>query len=88
MGNEGLVGELLLFLLPDPVGRLCGTSQMLQKHYLQGLLGFCVGKFAIVDKEYDFVMECKPSLGSCQTLERSSSQKCHKCFLLSFYAYE
>ena len=48
--KEGLLGDLLLVLLADTVMGFVGPHCMLQEHYLQGLLGFCVGEFAIPDK--------------------------------------
>ena len=52
MGKEGLVGQLLLVLLPDPVMDFVEPHDMLQKYYLRGHLVFCVGEFTIADKGY------------------------------------
>ena len=81
--KEGLVGELLLVLLPDPVMGFVVPSPVLQKHYLQVLPGFCVGEFAIVEKGCDPCAKYMYTFfGNYLTLEKSSPQKCQSVSLL------
>ena len=50
VGKKGLVSGLPLVLLQDTITDIVITHHMLQEHYLQGLLGFHVSEFAIVDR--------------------------------------
>ena len=43
--EEGLVGQLGLILLPDPIPSLMVLHSMLQDHYFEHFLGRGMGKF-------------------------------------------
>ena len=47
MGKQGLVGKLLLDMLPDPVMGFVEPDHMVWKHDLHGLL---VGELAVIDE--------------------------------------
>ena len=62
MGEEGLIGELGLVLLPYPVPSLRVPYSMLENQDLQHLLGFGVGKLALGDEVRDALRQCMYSL--------------------------
>ena len=61
-GEEGLIGELGLVLLPYPVSSLMVPYSMLENHDLQHILGFGVGKLALGDEVADVLRQCVYSL--------------------------
>ena len=62
VGEEGLISELGLVLLPYPVPCLMVTCSMLENHNLQHFLGFRVGKLVFGDQVRDVLRQCIYSL--------------------------
>ena len=58
MGEEGLVHELGLVLLPYPVPCLVVMYNMLENHNLQHLVGFEMGKPTFGDEVRDVLKQC------------------------------
>ena len=58
MGEKGLLGELGLVLLEDPVSGLMESHCMLQDHDFEHLLGLGMGEFVLGDKVIDVLGQC------------------------------
>ena len=66
VGKDGLVGKLLLVLLPNPVTGITVPHCMLQKHYLQGVfVSVCVNLQLLISDMVLVLRVWMPSLGSC-----------------------
>ena len=84
MGKKGLVDELLLVLLPDPVvSFMILTSCCKSIIFRLSLVGVCANLQSLTRDMILVLRTCTPSLGSCLTSENSSSEVPE--VFLSFY---